>query len=72
MDNKEKNLIIKNKVINDQNIFVIAEIGVNHNGSIKTAFKLIDAAKEIGADCVKFQYRCMRETYSETALKMLS
>ena len=72
MDNKEKNLIIKNKVINDQNIFVIAEIGVNHNGSIKTAFKLIDAAKEIGADCVKFQYRCMRETYSETALKMTS
>lgn len=36
-------------------ILVIAEAGVNHNGSLDTAFKLIDAAKEAGADVVKFQ-----------------
>lgn len=35
--------------------FIIAEAGVNHNGSIELAFKLIDAAKESGADGVKFQ-----------------
>ena len=35
--------------------FVIAEIGVNHNGSIKLAKKLVLKAKEAGADCVKFQ-----------------
>ena len=35
--------------------FIIAEIGVNHNGNIKMAKKLIDAAKEVGADAVKFQ-----------------
>ena len=35
--------------------FIIAEIGVNHNGSIATAKKLIDKAKEAGADAVKFQ-----------------
>lgn len=35
--------------------FIIAEAGVNHNGSLKLAKKLIDAAKEIGADAVKFQ-----------------
>ncbi len=35
--------------------FIIAEAGVNHNGSVKTAKKLIDAAKEVGADAVKFQ-----------------
>ena len=34
---------------------IIAEIGVNHNGSIKIAKKLIDVAKDCGADAVKFQ-----------------
>ena len=36
-------------------VFIIAEAGVNHNGSIELAFKLIDAAIESGADAVKFQ-----------------
>ena len=34
---------------------IIAEIGVNHNGSIALAKKLIDKAKILGADFVKFQ-----------------
>ena len=50
MDHKEKTLTIDNKKITDDTIFVIAEIGVNHNGDMKKAFKLIDIAKEIGAD----------------------
>ncbi len=36
-------------------VFVIAEAGVNHNGSIKIAKKLIDVASNAGADAVKFQ-----------------
>ena len=35
-------------------VFIIAEAGVNHNGSIDLAKKLIDVAKDAGADAVKF------------------
>src|SRR5271167_1391323 len=37
------------------NAFIIAEAGVNHNGSLDLAVRLIDAAKASGADAVKFQ-----------------
>ena len=40
-----------------KNPFLIAEIGINHNGSIKSAKRLIDLAKETGFDAVKFQKR---------------
>ena len=36
-------------------VFIIAEAGVNHNGSLKLAKKLIDVASASGADAVKFQ-----------------
>lgn len=36
-------------------VYIIAEAGVNHNGSLKIATQMIDAAKEAGCDCIKFQ-----------------
>src|SRR5262245_62887 len=38
-----------------QPVFVIAEVGVNHNGDLKLAHALIDVAMDAGADAVKFQ-----------------
>jgi len=53
-------------------VFVIAEIGINHNGSGREAEKLIDAAADCGADAVKFQsFRadrlliCSRDRYAQ-------
>ena len=47
---------IENRIIGmNQPVFIIAEAGVNHNGSLDLAFELVDAAVESGADAVKFQ-----------------
>ena len=47
---------VNNKIIGEGNpVFFIAEAGVNHNGSMVFAKKLIDISAEAGADAVKFQ-----------------
>lgn len=50
-------------------VFVIAEAGVNHNGDIKIAKQLIDAASEAGADAVKFQTFKAENLVGKTARK---
>lgn len=50
-------------------VYIIAEAGVNHNGSIELAKRLIDSAKESGADCVKFQTFKSENLVSYTAQK---
>ena len=49
-------MLLGSKEVNQNSTaYVIAEIGVNHEGNIETAKKLIDLAKEGGADAAKFQ-----------------
>lgn len=50
-------------------VFIIAEAGDNHNGDFNTAIKLVDVAKESGADCVKFQTFVTEEVISKFAEK---
>jgi len=50
-------------------VFIIAEAGVNHNGSIDFAYKLIDIAVKAGADAVKFQTFKAENLVSKTAQK---
>lgn len=50
-------------------VFIIAEAGVNHNGSIELAQKLIDVASESGADAVKFQTFKAEKLVSKNAQK---
>jgi len=53
----------------DRPVFIIAEAGVNHNGDIELARKLIYAAKKCGADCVKFQTFKAERVVTEDAPK---
>ena len=49
-------------------IFIVAEIGINHNGDLEIAKKLIKKSKEIGIDAVKFQKRTIDKVYSSELL----
>jgi N-acetylneuraminate synthase len=49
-------------------VYIIAEIGINHNGDIKLAKELIDTAASSGCDAVKFQKRTLSEVYTDEEL----
>lgn len=61
---KSENIAIADFLITDTSLcFVIAEIGLNHNGSIDRALEMIKLAADAGVDCVKFQMRNMSSLY---------
>ena len=57
-----------NKIRIHEPCFVTAEIGINHNGDLEIAKKLIDVAVEAGCDAVKFQKRTIEDVYSPQEL----
>jgi len=58
---------VLNKTTN--HVYIIAEIGINHNGDINTAIELIKKAYEAGVDAVKFQKRNIDEIYTKNLIK---
>jgi len=53
-----KQVQIGNRLVGEsQPTYIVAEIGINHNGDVEIARQLIDAARHAGVDAVKFQKR---------------
>ncbi len=56
--NSKRSVKVGNRYIgDDEPVFIVAEIGINHNGSVEIAKKMIEAAHSAGCDAVKFQKR---------------
>ena len=60
-------MIGQKEIGGDSPIFIIAEVGINHNGNIEIAKKLIDVASEAEADAVKFQSFIAKNLVTSTA-----
>ena len=66
---ERKKVTIGGKTIGEgEPVFVIAEVGINHNGSLDTVKKLIDVAVDAGCDAVKFQKRTIDVVYTPEEL----
>jgi len=66
---ESKSIKVGNKFIgHDHPVYVIAEIGINHNGSLDIAKQLIDASIDSGCDAVKFQKRTIEVVYTKEEL----
>ena len=69
-ESEAMDIIVGNKKIGQKNpCYIIAEIGINHNGDIEIAKKLINYAKGAGCDVVKFQKRTIETVYSKEELE---
>lgn len=63
--------ILNRKVGLDFEPLVIAEIGINHEGSLKTAFEMVDAAIEAGAEVIKHQTHVVEDEMSDEAKSVI-
>lgn len=63
--------IAKRKIGPDFKPFIIAEIGINHEGNFKKAIRMVDDAKKAGAECVKFQSHVVEDEMTHVAKKVI-
>lgn len=63
--------IDKRKIGPDFKPFIIAEIGINHEGSFKKAIQMVDDAKRAGCECVKFQCHILEDEMTDEAKKVI-
>ncbi|WP_419725217.1 N-acetylneuraminate synthase [Terrisporobacter petrolearius] len=69
---KKNFMKIGNRIIGENYApLVIVEIGINHEGSLKTAFKMVDAAFEAGAEMIKHQTHVVEDEMSKAAQKVI-
>ena len=70
--NKKNYLIIEDRKIgSDYPPFVIAEIGINHEGSLETAIQMVDSAWKAGAEAIKHQTHIVEDEMSKEAKKVI-
>ena len=69
--NKNYMQIGNRKIGEDYAPLVIVEIGINHEGSLKTAFEMVDAAYEAGAEVIKHQTHVVEDEMSKAAKKLI-
>lgn len=69
--NKNYMEIGNRKIGEDYAPLVIVEIGINHEGSLKTAFEMVDAAYEAGAEVIKHQTHVVEDEMSKAAKKVI-
>jgi sialic acid synthase SpsE len=61
----------KNKIGGNNPVYFIADIAANHDGDINRAKKLIELAKEVGTNAVKFQHHNVKKYVSDYGFKKL-
>src|SRR5262249_41844909 len=67
---QQRHIIIGSRRVGpNEPCYIIAEAGINHNGELALAKKLVDAAEAAGVDAVKFQKRKLEEVYQEAILE---
>ena len=69
--NKNHHIKIQNRLVGDNyEPLIIAEIGINHNGNLSIAKKLVDAAYKAGAEVIKHQTHVVEDEMTEEPRKL--
>jgi len=68
---KDKFSINDNEIGDNSPVFIIAEIGINHNGNLDSAISIVDSAIKAGVDIIKHQTHVVEDEMSREAKKII-